>query len=289
MNAHGPIALLAAALAAALTTVPASGQDRPVTWQRRAEATRPPVTVFHSTQSANLPTAETLRRGEWLFEISHRFVPSVSGGADVLWGLDGPVVNRLGLAYAVTDRAMLGIVRSNLRDNLELGGKLRILESGGEGVPFMVALGGGVAWNTEVPDAPGFDGSETQAYAQVVADVRLGERLALGLVPSILRNPRIEDVEPDVAWAMGVHAQLYLSPVVSVFTEWVAMEGRPGQEHDAGTLGVELETGGHFFKLVLTNQTRMNPTQVLGGTPHRFAFDQLRLGFNVTRLLKLGG
>lgn len=273
-------------LATLFLAAPASGQDPSVTWQRREPQVRVPVTVFHSTQSANLPTAETLRRGEWLFEISHRFVPSVSGGADVLWGLDGPVVNRLGLAYAVTDRAMLGIVRSNLRDNLEVGGRLRILESGGEGVPYMVALGGGVAWNTEVPDAPGFDGAEIQAYAQVVADVLLGERLALGLVPAILRNPRIEDVEPGVAWALGVHAQLYLSSVVSVFTEWVAVEGRPGHEHDAGTLGVELETGGHFFKLVLTNQTRMNPTQVLGGAPHRFALDQLRLGFNVTRLLK---
>lgn len=276
-------------LTALFFTAPASGQEPSVAWQRREPQVRVPVTVFHSTQSANLPTAETLRRGEWLFEISHRFVPAVSGGADVLWGLDGPVVNRLALAYALSDRAMLGVVRSNLRDNLEVGGKVRILEAGSGGVPWMVALGGGVAWNTEIPDAPGFEGAETQAYAQVLADVRLGERLALGLVPSILRNPRIEDVESEVALALGLHAQLYLSPVVSVFTEWVAAEGRPGLEHDAGTLGVELETGGHFFKLVLTNQTRMNPTQVLGGTPHRFAADQLRLGFNVTRLLKFGG
>lgn len=276
-------------LTAGLLTAPASAQDPSVTWQRRAPQVRVPVTVFHATQSANLPTAETLRRGEWLFEVSHRFAPAVSGGADVLWGLDGPVVNRLGLGYAISDRAMIGLLRSNLRDNLEVGGKVRLLEGGGDGLPFMVGLGGGVAWNTEVPDAPGFDGAETQAYAQVMLDARLGERLALGLVPSILHNPRIEDVGAEVALALGLHAQLYLSSVVSVFTEWVATEARPGQEHDAGTLGVELETGGHFFKIVLTNQTRMNPTQVLGGAPHRLASDQLRLGFNVTRLLKFGG
>lgn len=280
---------LAATLAAGLAPKPAGGQDRPVNWQRQREATRPPVTVFHATQSANLPTAETLGRGEWLFEISHRFVPPVSGGADVLWGLDGPVVNRLGLAYAVSDRAMLGVLRSNLRDNLEMGGKVRILEGRGDGTAWMVALAGGVAWNTEVPDAPGFDGSETQAYAQGVADVRLGDRLALGLVPTVVRNPRIEDVERATALALGAHAQLHLSTVASVFAEWVATGSRPGQEHDPGTVGIELETGGHFFKLVLTNQTRMNPTQVMGGAPHPFTPRQLRLGFNVTRLLQFGG
>lgn len=276
-------------LAAILAARPVTGQEPSVTWERRQEPARVPVTVFHATQSANLPTAETLRRGEWLFEVSHRFAPAISGGADVLWGLDGPVVNRLGLTYAPTDRVMVGILRSNLRDNVELGGKVRVAEGEGDGLAWMIALAGGVAWNTEIPEAPGFDGSETQARAQVVADLRVGERLALGLVPALLRNPRIEDVDVETALAVGAHAQLYLSPVASVFAEWVATGSRPGLEHDAGTVGIELETGGHFFRLVVTNQTRMNPTQVLAGTPHRFTPRQLRLGFNITRLLSFGG
>lgn len=284
-----PVSALLGALVTVVATTSLHGQDRPVGWQRQAPATRPPVTVFHSTQSANLPTAETLGKGEWLFEVSHRFVPAVSGGAGVLWGLDGPVVNRLGLAYAVTDRAMLGVLRSNLRDNLEVGGKARVLEGGGEGAPFMVALAAGVAWNTEIPDAAGFDGSETQAYAQVLANVRVHDRLALGVVPTYLHNPRIDAPEAGSAVAVGLHAQLYLSPLVSVLGEWIAAGERPGLEHDAGTLGIELETGGHFFKLVVTNQTRMNPTQVLGGTPNRFTPRQLRVGFNVTRLFKISG
>lgn len=276
-------------LATILAASPVSGQEPPVTWERRQAPARVPVTVFHATQSANLPTAETLRRGEWLFEVSHRFAPAISGGADVLWGLDGPVVNRLGLAYALTDRAMVGILRSNLRDNVELGGKVRVAEGEGDDLAWMLAFAGGVAWNTEIPDAPGFDGSEMQARAQVVADVRVGERLALGLVPAVLRNPRIEDVDGETGLAVGAHAQLYLTSLVSVFTEWVATGSRPGLEHDAGTMGVELETGGHFFRLVVTNQTRMNPTQMLAGTPNRFTPRQLRLGFNVTRLLSFGG
>ena len=74
-----------------LTPLGARGQDRPVRWQRTSDATETPIFVFHSAQSANLPTAETLFQGEWQFEISHRFFPPFAEGYDALWGLDGPV------------------------------------------------------------------------------------------------------------------------------------------------------------------------------------------------------
>lgn len=265
---------------------PAAGpaQERGGGWQRQ-EASLPPISVFHSTQSANLPTALTLDRGSWLFEISHRFQPPVSGGADALWGLDGPVVNRLALAYGVTDRVMAGLVRSNLSDNLEVGAKVHLAAGGRDATPFMLAVAGGVAWNTELPDLDGFKDNETQAYAQLIFDVRPASQVAVGLVPTVVRNPRVADTDADVSLALGLHGQWYLAEGTSVFAEWLVAQGREDLEHDAGTLGVELETGGHFFKLVLTNSTRMSPTQFLGGTPHPFEVDAWRLGFNVTRLL----
>ena len=281
--------LAAGMLLALLTPTLASAQDRPVRWERRSEATQPPITVFHSTEAANLQTAETLRKGEWLVEVSHRFLPPVSDGSDALWGLDGPVFNRLGLAYAVSDRVMVGVLRSNLTDNVELNAKARLLEGGRDRVPFMVGAMGGLAWNTQLSDLPEYDGSERQAYAQLMVNALLGGRLAVGVTPTFLRNPRLEEATADNAVAVGVNGQLYLSSQVSLMGEWVVSEARPGLEHDAGTFGIELETGGHFFKLVLTNTARMNPTQHLGGTPFAFTADQLKLGFNITRLLSFGG
>ncbi|HSW31186.1 MAG TPA: DUF5777 family beta-barrel protein [Longimicrobiales bacterium] len=272
----------------ALLALPATGsaQDRPAGWQRQ-EPSLPPISVFHSTQSANLPTAETLGRGEWLFEISHRFQPAVSAGAAALWGLDGPVVNRLALAYGASDRAMVGVVRSNLSDNVELGAKLRFAEGGRQAVPFTVAAAAGVAWNTELPDVDGFRDNESQAYAQLIVNALPGDRLAVGIVPTFVRNPRVGDDGAASAFVLGLNGQLYVSDQMSFFAEWAIAEEREGLEHDAGSFGIELETGGHFFKLLLGNSTRMNPAQFLGGTPHAFDPDGWRLGFNVTRLLVL--
>ncbi len=285
--------MLQAALAAMILvmTVPATtrAQDRPERFQRREAPVAIPVAVFHSPQAANLPTAETLAKGEWLFEISHRFFPPVSEGADALWGFDGPVLNRLGLAYAASDRLMFGVLRTNLFDNLELNAKARLWEKATESASFMMGAMGGIAWNTDAPsDEPGVDDNEMQAYGQLMLNVLIGDKLALGFVPGFLHNPVIDDADSETVLVLGGHGQIYVSEQVSFFAEWIKSRARPGLENDSGSFGVELETGGHFFKILLTNQQRMNPTQFLGGTPYDFTADEWRVGFNITRLLAWG-
>ncbi len=242
--------------------------------------------IFHSPQSANLPTAETLQKGRWLFEISHRFFPPVANGADVLWGFDGPVRNRLGLAYAASDRVMLGVLRSNFSDNVELNAKARVFEGGSDAVPVMIGLMGGIAWNTEAPTGAGADDNESQHYAQLMFNTLLGERLAVGVVPTVLRNPTIEDADSETVFVLGLHGQLYLSDRVSFLGEWIISEDRgAAQAHDSGSFGIEIETRGHFFKVVLSNQRSLNPTQVLGGTELEFTPGEWRAGFNIQRRL----
>jgi hypothetical protein len=243
--------------------------------------------VFHSFRAANLPTAETLPAGSWLFEISHRFDTPASFGAEALWGLDGPAVIRLGLSYAASDRVMLGLLRSNLRDNMELNARLSAYEGHLGEVPVEVALMGGAAWNTEVFEDPshGAEDNEFQAYAQLVLNAMLGGRFALGLVPSYIRNPRIRDFEAANGFALGLYGQLYLTDSVSVLGEWLVAEERADLAYDAGTFGFVFETRGHFFKLLASNQRRLNPSQFLGGAGAPFEPDEWRIGFNITRLL----
>lgn len=247
--------------------------------------------VFHSTQSANLHTAEMLRPDSWLFEISHRFFPPVSEGADALWGIDGSAFIRLGLTYQVSERLMLGLVRTNLQDNLGLDARVGIGSAELGGATLKLAAAGGVAVNTDVNEVSNpsqgqlREDNEVQLYGQLLVNALLGERLAVGVAPSYLRNPRLLDVESENALALGLHAHAYLSDAVSLFGEWIVSESIPSRQNDSGTFGVQFETRGHFFKLLFTNQTRPNPTQYLGGSPHPFELDELRFGFNITRLL----
>jgi len=243
--------------------------------------------VFRSVHVANLPTAETLPGGSWLFEISHRFGTPVSRGGEALWGLDGPAFIRLGLSYAASDRVTLGVQRTNFRDNLELNATAALFEGRVGSVPVEVAVKSGAAWNTEVFEvaAHGGEDNEFQFYGQLILNAMLGGRVAVAAVPSYIRNPRILDFDTDDGIALGLAGQVYLTNSASIFGEWLITEERTDAEYDSGTFGLELETRGHFFKIVVTNQTLINPTQFLGGAPVAFEPDEWRLGFNITRVL----
>lgn len=260
-----------------------AAQDTGGSWERAAPATTPRPSVFSATQAVNLPTAETLAGGELLFEIAHRFQPPVSDSEDALFGLDGPVWLRLGLTWAPTDRIMVGVNRSNLLDNYDLTAKVRLVE--GEGpLTWALAAAGGVGFNTDAPDA--VEGSRTrQWYGQLIANAQVGERLRLGVVPWLLRNPDIEAPEAETAGGVGLYGQVDITDQVALLTEWNVTEGFSDFTHDAGSVGVVLETGGHFFTLFVTNSLRLNPTQFLAGAGDPFEADELRLGFNITRLI----
>lgn len=273
-------AILALTLLAPAAALPLHGQAAP-NWQRTDAPTETGPTVFHATQGFNLPTAVTAGGGEFLFEISHRFLPPISDAEDALFGLDGGVRLRLGLAYGVTDALTVGLTRSNLDDNLDLGAKLRFLEVDGA-VPLQLAVAGGVAWNTEVF---GGEGSTRQAHGEVIVNARLGDRVALGVVPALVVNPELGVDGEDAAFSLGLHSQVYLSETVSLVGEWAFTPETAELPDQPGSLAVEFETGGHFFRIGVTNSLRLNPTQFFGGAAQPFEADELRLGFNVTRVL----
>ena len=265
--------------------------------------------VFASTQSATLPTAAGMDAGDILIEISHRF-GHLSDGASDLWGLDGFVLNRLGLAFAPHDHFALGILRSNSLDNLELNARFAGLSRDAATGPVEFAVQTGVAWNlqdeagddheghqhqvagdrgaaTRSRDDDAADANEMQAYAQVIANALFADRLALGVVPTILWNPRIQDHDPKATVSVGVNGQLYLDQRWSLFGEWIISQARKDQEYDSGSFGVEIRTRGHFFKLVVTNQHQMNPTHTLAGAADDFLDPaSWRFGFNIQRTVR---
>ena len=279
-------------------------------------------TVFASTQSATLPTAAPSDAGDILVEISHRF-GHLSDGPSDLWGLDGFVLNRLGLAFAPTDALTIGILRSNSLDNTELNARFAGLGFDAPTGLIEFAAQAGVAWNLQVDTDDGHVGhqhvilladkagtaanpgtadnagtadrsrddtaqeNEMQAYAQVIANAMVAGRIALGVVPTLLWNPRVQDADPVSTVSVGVNGQLYLDRTWSVFGEWIFSQPRKDQEYDSGSFGVEIRTRGHFFKLLVTNQHQMNPTQTLAGAAADFlAPDSWRLGFNIQRRMR---
>jgi hypothetical protein len=240
--------------------------------------------VFRSTQTANLPTATTIRGGLWMFEISHRFLPPIADGVEAFWGLDGPVNNRLGLAYAPTEGVMIGVLRSNFDGNVEFNLKGRLLSGVVGEWSYQLGAMGGVGFNFNALETADIKNNESQLYGQAMVNVRWRD-LAIGVVPTGFRNPRIEDAEPVNTFAVGLQGQYYATRSLSLLAEWIMSVESVNYPYDGVSAGIDISTRGHSFKIVLTNQVRMNPTQFLVGTPFDYGADQLRIGFNITRVL----
>ncbi|KAA3612073.1 MAG: hypothetical protein DWQ05_18910 [Calditrichaeota bacterium] len=274
-------------------------------WKRTTLATPAEVELFHISQTANLPTTETLRKGGFMYEISHRFGP-VSSGYSSLYGLDGPVNMRTALSYGLSNHLMFTIGRSTVQDNLDLRLKYKFLQFSNKSVPSVIAVQAGMAFNTEayagLDKRSAFDGNSTQFYGQLIYNAMLWDKkFGFGAVPSLVYNSFIyaNNYRANTKYSLSlpVYAQWYINRMWSFFGEFTPVvkgwEGNIFYTADENSrsykslgFGVAIETGGHVFYLFTTNSGRLNPTQFLLGADSSFEEkDSWRLAFSITREL----
>ncbi len=262
------------------------GQDTGPTWTRAAATASAPLELFHSNQGLNLPTAAMLSKEIFEFEIAHRFYPVIKDGHEVLFGLDGPANIRFALAYGISDRVSVGLGRSNLDDNLYLNVKLRGLEVRNPSMPILIGFQAGAGWNTQVRGLSSGDSRSFQYYVRVIANTMVADRLGLAVVPSYLYNTDVRAVNADDIVTLGILVQYWVSRSFSLLAEWDPAIAGDDYLNDPMAWGIELETGGHFFKLLASNSTRLNPSQYIAGSDDPAGGNYWHLGFSITRLLK---
>lgn len=267
-------------------------------WERSEPAEQLDLELFHATMTGNFPTTEGLQKGDFQFEISHRFQVPIKEGYDAFWGLDGPVHIRIGCAYGITDRFLTTVARSNLMGNVDLQLRYRLLQFRNESVPSVVSLQGGVGWNTSIPsslDRSRTDPKNFQPYVQLVSNTMFWNRkLGLGIVPSYLYNSDIFSQSNEYTFTLGQYLQYYLNrrysfwvefnPIVSGYQGPIEY-GKTERSYNSLAVGFDVETGGHFFHLFVTNNSRLNPSQFLVGADSPVGDGDWRIAFGITRHL----
>jgi len=267
-----------------LVAIPYILTAQDVKWKRGSTVTQE-LELFHSTHVINLLTAETLQQGDFEFEVSHRFIPPIKEGYDAFWGLDGPANIRLALGYALTNHSVLTLGRSNVTDNLDVQLKYKTFQIRHDIFPSLITFNLGAAWNTEVGDRPKGDSRNFQYFAQLIYNTLIIEKIGIGIVPSYLYNSALTTEEVKYSFTMGTYFQYYISSTWSVMIEWNPTVTGWRDSYNSVSGGVELETGGHFFKIFVTNNDLINMSQFLAGADKKFGDGEVRLGFMITRLL----
>lgn len=251
--------------------------------------------TFKGTRLVNGQSVETKGQGELEFIFAHRFGP-MNGGLYELFGLDQAYV-RLGLEYGVTDRLGFGFGRNSVDKTMDVYGRLKVLRQskGAKVMPVTITAFGQAAIKMSPRKEDDPTGTLTavnrMSYtAQVLIARKFNSKLSLQLMPTIIHRNRVDQtVEDNDQLAIGAGGRFKVSRSVALTTEYYyrlnTFETNPNK--DVLGFGIDIETGGHVFQLVLTNTRGLTERAWLTETTGDFFDGDIHLGFNITRTFQL--
>lgn len=254
------------------------------------------TSAFSGWKVVNLPTTRMVDAKTWLFLIGHRFNPRLMDGYSAFYGLDGSGIILLSLGYAPTSDLLFVLGRSNAADNVEFVGKYRFLKQTlDDAVPVSLAVNGTVNWVTEelgIEDR--FSSEAFKVSAQAVVSRELGSRVGVLVAPGILFNPAEQNADEGPLVTIGLGGRWRFHQNLSMIGEWVPIVAGYTRtttfgndiRFDSWGGGLEIAVGGHIFQIVLTNSVGIATDQYLRGGDLDIRDGDLRLGFNIFRLLR---
>ncbi len=255
-----------------------------VAW-KPSEATEARFQLFHSTYALNQPTSETIKKGDFIYGIEHRFNQTVTTGIDNLFGLDGGSTIRMHLGYAFTDDLLVDLARTNRMRNYELNIKHRLLELNNDLLPTIISGNVGIAYNTKGLSALG-DSRKMQPFVSLIVNTVINKKFGIGIVPTYLSNSNINDAsntKSDYSLTMGMYAQYFINDNWALIVEVTPTIVGWRDTYNSYAFGAEFETGGHFFKFIFGNNTAINLSQYNAGAKEKFGLQNMHFGFQITR------
>jgi hypothetical protein len=244
--------------------------------------------TFKGTRLVNGHSVETKAKGNLEFIFAHRF-GNVRGGLFEMYGLDDAKV-RLGLDYGITDNLSVSIGRNSTDKTMDGYLKFKALRQskGNRNFPVTVTLLGGAAYRiSPKKEFVTYSNIDRLAYVgQVLIARKFTPNFSLQLMPTFIhKNGAFQSQESNDQVAIGFGGRIKVTRSIALTSEYYLRlnESANNPYHDAVGLGIDIETGGHVFQLVLTNTRGLTERAFITETEDNFGAGDIHLGFNVTR------
>lgn len=273
----------------------AYGQDDLLDMLDNMEEVRTEFTTatFKTTRVVNGHSVELPAPGVLQFIISHRF-GRLNGGFYELFGLDQANI-RFGFEYGVTPWLALGWGRSNIKKTYDGFFKLKLLrqKSGKENFPFTLDFFGGIAIDGlkfADPNRENLFSSRIAYTGQLLIARKFSERLSLQLSPSMVHRNLVPTIEAENdVFAIGVGGRFKLNGSLSINAEYFyILPGHTSDNfQDSFSIGVDLETGGHVFQLMLSNSRAMTENMFIAETTGKWGAGDIHFGFAINRVFTI--
>ncbi len=252
--------------------------------------------TFKGTRLVNGQTVETKGKGALEFIFAHRF-GKLNSGIYNWFGLDIAHV-RIGLEYGLTDRLGVGIGRNSFDKTVDSYLRYKLLQQtrGASSMPVTVTAYGNVAFKTSPPTKDAsypITMEDRIAYTgQLLIAHKFSPKFSLQLMPTIVHKNIVSNktIEPNDQLALGMGSRMKITRSVALTTEYYYRfnVNDKNPNYNAIGFGVDIETGGHVFQLVMTNANNaFSDRGFITETADNFFKGGIHLGFNVTRTFQL--
>ena len=244
--------------------------------------------TFKGTRIVNGHSIENRKNAELEFIISHRF-GRINTGFEELFGLDQANI-RFALEYGLTDDLTAGLGRSSFEKTYDGYLKYSLLKqkTGVNAFPFAVSLFGSIAAKSQKAIAGNERTfAESLFYVgQVLIAKKVNSSLSIQVTPTYVhRNLATIAADPHDIFALGFGTRVKLSKRVSLNAEYYQQFQKLTSVNARNSLafGVDIETGGHVFQIILSNAITMVEKSFITETTGNFFGGDIHLGFNLSR------
>ena len=244
--------------------------------------------TFKGTRIVNGHSIENRKNKELEFIISHRF-GRVNTGFEELFGLDQANI-RFALEYGLTDDLTAGLGRSSFEKTYDGYLKYSLLKqkTGANAFPFAVSLFGSIAAKSQKAIAGNERTfAESLFYVgQILVAKKVNSSLSIQVTPTYVhRNLARIAADPHDIFALGFGTRVKLSKRVSLNAEYYQQFQNLTSINARNSLafGVDIETGGHVFQIILSNAITMVEKSFITETTGNFFGGDIHLGFNLSR------
>jgi hypothetical protein len=244
--------------------------------------------TFKGTRIVNGHSVETRKKGSLEFLISHRF-GRLNTGFYELFGLDNSNI-RFGFEYALTDNLSIAIGRSSFEKTYDGYIKYKLLKQkrGAKPFPFTLTLFSSITEKTlkdyQPEDKPTFTNRLTYTSQAIIAR-KISSGLSLQLIPTYIHFNTVKSSDDNDVFAVGLGSRVKVSNRISINAEYFYTLNpfTSINTHNSIALGVDIETGGHVFQLILTNSIAMIEKGFIAETTGNFFKGDIHFGFNISR------
>lgn len=257
--------------------------------------------TFKATRIINGSSVENLGAGVLDFRISHRF-GLLNEGAQNFFGLDD-ATTRLGLDYGITKWLMIGLGHSTLNKEDDGFVKIKLLRQQKGGMPVTVSYFGsiGVITGTAAVVDPTLPAGDTYYFSnrlsythQLLIARKFNNWLSLQLMPTIVHMNLVDSSQySNNTIACGIGGRIKVSRRVAITGEYYYRFNNTDmlvgglKTYNAFSIGVDIETGGHVFQLMLTNSQGQTERTFIGQTTDSWSNGGIHFGFNISRVFTI--